>query len=162
MSDVRTLRLASVQLTAGLLGQFLRYQRVVLSELRTHAPGDWAGRFAFAHAKALAESKLDSLTQQKIRVLVSDFCGRRSACLVVKQVIAENEHQLAHTPGDEKATAMLQRASRELPKLESLAELESRYGAEAVGLLKADELELVTLHRDLARLEGGPGHVHQA
>ncbi len=162
MSDVRTLRLASVLLTPELLTQFLRYQRVVLSELRTHTPGDWAGRFAFAHAKALSESKLDSLTQQKLRVLVSDFCGRRSAALTVKQAIAESEHQLAHTPGDEKAQAMLLRAKKELPELENLAEFESRYGAEAVAQLKAEELELVTLHRDLARLEGGPGHVHQA
>jgi hypothetical protein len=151
-----------VKLTSELMTQFLRYQRVVLAELRTQAPGDWAGRFAFAHAKALAESKLDALTQQKLRVLVSDFAGRRSAALTVKQRIAESEHQLAGHSPDAKATLMLQRARVELPKLEDLSEFSSRYGAEAVALLRADELELVTLHRDLARVEGGPGHVHQA
>jgi len=159
MSDLNTLRLASVKLSPELLAQFLRYQRVVLSELSAHQPGDWAGRFAFAHARGLTESKLEGLTLQKLRVLVSDFCGRRSAALTVKQRIADAEHQLA-AKADPKTQQLLERARKELPKLEDLTEYEDRYGAEAVALLRSDELELVTLHRDLARIEGGPGHVH--
>ncbi len=160
MSDVRTLRLASIQLTAELLARFQRYQRVMVSELNHHKPDEWAGLFAFAHAKALTESKLDSLSQQQLRAMVSDFCGRRSAALTVKQRIAEGEHQRAEGKADSKTEAMLQRARVELPKLEDLAEFTVRYGEGAVALLRGAELELVTLHRDLARLEGGPGHVH--
>ncbi len=160
MSDARTLRLAAVKLTPGLLAQFLLYQRVVLSELGAHQPGEWAGRFAFAHAKGLTESKLDNLTHQKLRALISDFCGRRSAALTVKQRVADAEHQVLNGKGDSKMQLLLERARKELPKLEDLSEFEHRFGAEAVALLKADELELVTLHRDLARIEGGPGHVH--
>lgn len=160
MTDVKTLRLASVQLTAPLLAQFLTYQRVLLAELARHtAERDWAGRFAFAHAKALAESALDTLTQQKLRALISDFCGRRSAALTVKQRVAELTHQLM-SHADAKAELVLQRAKTDLPKLEDLGELEKRYGAEALSLLRSSELELVTLHRDLAHVEGG-GHLHQ-
>ncbi len=160
MSDVRTLRLASVALTPDLLTRFLRYQRVLAGELKKTALGEWGGKFAFAHAKALAESTLDPLTQQKLRVLVSDFCGRRSAALTVRQRIAEAEHELIQTGPNQKTQTLLDRARRELPKLENLTEFESRYGAAAMALLRADELELVTLHRDLAHLEGGPGHIH--
>ena len=80
--------------------------------------------------------------------------------MTVKQRIAEGEHQRAEGKADSKTEAMLQRARVELPKLEDLAEFTVRYGEGAVALLRGAELELVTLHRDLARLEGGPGHVH--
>jgi hypothetical protein len=157
MNDVKTLRLASLLLTPALLEAFLKYQRVLLAELAP-AQGEWAGRFAFAHGRALAESGLDVQHHSKLKALVGDFCGRRSACLTVQQKVAELEAQ-AHRGLGPKQQAMLARARVELPKLTDLSEFSSRYGQEALGLLQAHELELVSLHRDLARVEGG-GHVH--
>ncbi|MBL8921818.1 MAG: hypothetical protein JNJ54_23370 [Myxococcaceae bacterium] len=168
MSDVKTLRLASAQLTAESLEAFLTYQRTLLSALA--ASGDaqhatWAGRFAFAHGTALAESGLDALTQQRLKVLVSEFCGKRSAWLTVKQRAADAEaavHQAkAHgRPVPEKEALILSRASAELHRLEDFSPFAARYGPEALELLRGRDLEVVTLHRELSRLEGSGGHLH--
>ncbi len=167
MSDVKTMRLASVQLTLPLLEQFMKYQRVLLSELAGATQYDWAGRFAFAHGRALTESGLDGLTQQKVRVLVSEFCGKRSAWLTVRQRIATAQHHLEESKKDgraasDKDTQVLERAKSELPRLEDFSEFRHRYGEEAFLLLKSKELELVTLHQDLAHIEGSGGHLHLA
>jgi hypothetical protein len=167
MSDVKTMRLASVQLTLPLLEQFMRYQRVLLSELAGATQYDWAGRFAFAHSRALTESGLDGMTQQKVRVLVSEFCGKRSAWLTVRQRIATAQHHVEESKKEgqearEKDKEVLQRAQSELPRLEDFSEFRHRYGEDAFLLLKSRELELVTLHQDLARIEGAGGHLHLA
>jgi hypothetical protein len=171
MSDTRTLRLVSPRLTADALEAFLRYQRTLLGLLST-SPQDasntsWAGRFAFAHARALAECQLDVLTQQRIKVLVSEFAGRRSSTLAVKQRLAEAQasvhyaeaHQLPLPP---KERAIVERATAELHRLENFEAFVERYGEEAHALLASRELEIVTLHRDLSRLEGAGGHLHSA
>lgn len=168
MSDVKTLRLASAQLTAESLDAFLVYQRTLIGSLSGTAGPEhttWAGRFAFAHGKALAESGLDALTQQRLKVLVGEFCGKRSAWLTVKQRVAEAE-TVVHTARTNaksppaKEVALLERARAELSKLEDFSAFVSRYGPEAFSLLSARELEVVSLHRDLSRLEGSGGHLH--
>lgn len=170
MSDVKTLRLASAQLSSESLDAFVTYQRTLLSALAGTADpqhSTWAGRFAFAHGKALAESGLDALTQQRIKVLVSEFCGKRSAWLTVKQRVAEAEAAVhraktAGLPPPEKEVSLLTRATAELDRLEDFSAFADRYGDRALELLKARDLELVTLHRDLSRLEGSGGHLHPA
>jgi len=164
MADLKTLRLASIALTAGLLDQYVRYQRVVIAELARPAGGEWSGRFAFAHGRAVAECTFDALTLAKVKALVVEFCGKRSAVLTVRERVARAERALAEAqatgqPPPQKEQALVARARRELPPLEDLRDFEARYGAEARALLLAREAELVTLHRELARLEGG-GHVH--
>ncbi|MBE2249660.1 MAG: hypothetical protein IAE78_08930 [Myxococcus sp.] len=170
MSDVKTLRLVSAQLTQPTLDAFLVYERTVIGALAsTWEPPEtsWAGRFAFAHAKGLAESGLDPLTQQRIKVPVSEFCGKRSAWLTVKQRVADAEaalHQArAHQqPEPEKERALLARASGELARLGDFSGFIRRYGQQAFELLTERELELVTLHRQLSRLEGPGGHLHRS
>lgn len=148
--DLKTLRLASLQLSAERLEAFVVYQRTLLTELARSQPGEWSGRYAFAHGHALATSKLDLVEMGKLKSLVGDFCGRRSTVQQLKE-------RLAAGGADE---AKLERARQELPRLEDLKSFEERYGKEAVGLLMAREAELVQLHRELAKQEGGGGHLH--
>lgn len=170
MSDVKTLRLASAQLTREALDAFVTYQRSLVSRLTSSSDGaasTWAGRFAFAHSQALGESKLDALTQQRLKVLVSEYCGKRSAWLTVKQRAADAE-RLVHEakavgkPAPPKEMGLLERVNGELARLDDFSAFAHRYGPEALELLRARDLELVTLHRDLSRLEGSGGHLHQA
>lgn len=159
MSDLKTLRLSSIQLTGALLDQYLRYQRVLLRELTARPKGEWAGRMAFAHGQAVGDCGLDTLTLQKVKTIVTAFCGRRSAWLAVQQRVAQAEGAVALArahgrPPAPHELALLERARDELPGLADLGELEARYGAEAVSLLTSRELELVTQHRELARAEG--------
>ncbi len=170
MSDVKTLRLASAQLTRESLDAFVTYQRSLVSGLTSTSGGEastWAGRFAFAHSQALTESTLDALTQQRLKVLVSEYCGKRSAWLTVKQRVADAErivHEAnAHgRPPPPRELALLERVQAELAKLDDFSAFAHRYGVDALDLLRARDLELVTLHRDLARLEGSGGHLHPA
>ncbi|MEW5740437.1 MAG: hypothetical protein AB1938_16025 [Myxococcota bacterium] len=152
--DLKTLRLASIALSKELLDQFVAYQRTLLAELARSQQADWSGRFAFAHGRALAASRLDLVTLGKVKAAVGEFCGRRSAALEVQTKLA------GLSPGDPKAAAVRERAQKELPRLERLDDLEARYGKDAVALLQGRESELVALHRDLARAEGGQGHLH--
>lgn len=147
--DLKTLRLASLQLSAERLEAFVVYQRTVLAELARSPQGEWSGRYAFAHGHALAASKLDLVELGKLKSLVGDFCGKRSTVQQLKEKLTAG--------GDE---AKLARARQELPRLEDLTPFEERYGKEAVTLLMGRELELVQLHRELAKQEGGAGHLH--
>lgn len=144
------MRLASLQLSAERLDGFVTYQRTLLDELARAPASDWSGKYAFAHARALTVSKLDLVELGKLKSMVGDFCGRRSA-------LAQVRERLAHA--GEKDAALLARAQKELPRLESLAPFEERYGKEAVALLQERESQLLALHRELAQREGG-GHVH--
>jgi len=147
--DLKTLRLASLQLSPERLDAFVTYERTMLAELASAGGNDWSGRYAFAHAKALSASKLDLVEYGKLKALVADFCGRRSTFLQVKTRIDSGA-----LTGEK-----LARAKAELPKLGDVSEFEARYGVDAVKLLQSREAELVQLHRDLAAKEGG-GHVH--
>ncbi|MFO0600120.1 MAG: hypothetical protein U0228_32730 [Myxococcaceae bacterium] len=149
MTDLKTLRLATIQLSPERLDAFVAYQRTLLAELARSAPGEWSGRYAFAHGHALAASKLDLVELGKLKALIGDFCGKRSTVAQLKERIAAG--------GDE---AKVSRARQELPRLEDLTAFQERYGAEAAALLMARETELVQLHRDLAKQEGGGGHLH--
>lgn len=151
--DLKTLRLASLQLSPERLEAFVVYQRTMLAELEAAPAADWSGKYAFAHGKALAASKLDLVEYGKLKALVGDYCGKRSAYLQVQERVAQ-----AKAGGSPKDAVILSRAEAELPKLADLSELEERYGAEAVGLLRGRDGELVTLHRALAHREGG--HLH--
>lgn len=152
VTDLKTLRLASLQLDAKRLDAFVRYEKTLLDELRSAAGAeDWSGRYAFAHGKALTASGLDLVELGKLKSLVADFSGRRSNVAQLKARLASG--------APAKHPAVLDRARAELPRLEDLSAFEARYGAEAVALLMAREAELVELHRELARQEGG-GHLH--
>lgn len=161
MVDVKTLRLASLQLTEELLERFLAYERCLLAALAeaAHHP-DWAGRYAFSHARALAESGLDALTQQHLKAMVADFCGKRTAWLTVKERVAQAELRTASRQATAADEVLLSRARAELPRLEDLGDFEARYGAAALELLRSHELELVSLHQHLVRVEGSGGHLH--
>ncbi|MBL8917194.1 MAG: hypothetical protein JNM17_41200, partial [Archangium sp.] len=86
--DLKTLRLASLQLSPERLEAFVTYQRTLLTELARSQPGDWSGRYAFAHGHALAASKLDLVEMGKLKSLVGDFCGRRSTVAQLKEKLA--------------------------------------------------------------------------
>jgi hypothetical protein len=152
MSDLKTLRLASLQLSPERLEAFVVYQRTLLAELARATATDWSGRYAFAHGHALAASKLDLVELGKLKSLVGDFCGRRTS-------LAQLKARIEKGGTTEKDLAVVARAQKELRRFEDLAPFEDRYGKDALALLLAREAELLTLHRDLARSEG-TGHVH--
>ena len=153
--DLKTLRMASIALNGALLDQFVVYQRTLLTELARSQEAEWSGRYAFAHGHALAASKLDLVELGKVKALVGEFCGRRSALKAVSERVAQV------SPSDAKGRKVLERAEKELPRLKGLSDLEARYGKDAVALLSAREDELVSLHRALVRAEGGgEGHLH--
>jgi hypothetical protein len=153
--DLKTLRLASIELTGDRLEQFVTYQRTLLVELAKSTEAEWSDRYALAHGHALAASRLDLVELGKLKALVGEFCGRRSAL----QAVTERAAQV--TAVDAKGLQVLERLEKELPRLKSLADLEERYGKAAVALLTAREDELVSLHRALVRAEGGgQGHLH--
>ena len=150
--DLKTLKLASLQLDARRLEAFITYEKTLLHELDRSDLPDWSGRYAFAHGKALTASGLDLVELGKLKSLVGDFSGRRSN-------VAQIKARLAAGPAQGKPASSLDRARAELPRLEDLSGFQERYGADAVGLLLAREAELVELHRELARREG-QGHLH--
>ncbi len=153
MADERTLRLASLQLTAELLEQFITYEQALLAALKGAGKSEWAGRYAFGHAEALKASKLDALVQQKLRVQVQDFCGKASAIYNVKTRLAV----VANKPG--KDAEAVEKMKRELAALEAMHDFTLRYGEAAVQLLKARSAELLALHETLVKAEG-TGHLH--
>lgn len=152
MTDLKTLRLASLQLSTERLEAFVVYQRTLLAELARAPAADWSGKYAFAHGHALAASRLDLVELGKLKSLVGDFCGRRSS-------LAQVRERIARGGTTEKDAQIVARAQKELPRLEDLSGFEERYGRDAVALLVAREVELLDLHRELARREG-TGHVH--
>lgn len=158
MSDARTLRLAHPDITPEKIEAFVVYQRTLLRSLMDISGDDWAGRFAFAHAKALKKSGLDPLEQKRTAADAASFCGRRSAIAEVKARIRELE---AHRPNlSAKEAAMLERAPEELARLEDLSDLEATLGSTTMASFRAREVELLELHRAVASAEGR-GHVHR-
>jgi hypothetical protein len=141
MTDLKTLRLATLQLSFERLEAFVVYQRTLLAQLTEAGTSEWNGAYAFAHGKALAASKLDLIDLGKLKAMVGAFCGRRSALNEVRERLEKKG------------------AVAELRRLEDLSPFFDRYGAEAVELMLAREKELVQLHRELAHREGG-GHLH--
>jgi hypothetical protein len=152
MDDLPTLRLASLQLSPERLETFVVYQRTLVEALVAEGPTEWSGKYAFAHAKALAASKIDLLELGKLKSMVGDFCGRRSAALALKS----RAERPSEGPSDDQRA---EQARREIPRLEDLSNFEARYGHLASALLVAREAELLALHRALAKWEG-TGHVH--
>lgn len=154
MTDVKTLRLASLQLSPERLEAFVTYQRTMLHQLAVAPPGEWSGRYAFAHGRALAASKLDLVDLGKLKSMVADFCGKRSSLAQIRERIAR-----APAEPDAKEAQLLAKARGELPRLEDLSAFRHRHGEEATALLLDREAELVSLHRELAQREGA-GHLH--
>ncbi len=144
--------LASLALTTARLDAFLTYQRALLRELAASSEATtWSGRYAFAHGRALLESKLDTVELGKLKAMVADFCARRGTYRDLKERLERG--------GDDEAKAARIRA--ELPRLEDLSEFTGRYGEAASQLLREREAEVLELHRALAQVEGR-GHLHPA
>ena len=152
MTDLKTLRLASLQLSPERLEGFITYQRTLLTELARAPASEWNGRYAFAHGRALAACQLDLQELGKLKSMVGDFCGRRSAAQQVKDRLTT----IGDSPKDAQIAA---RAQKSLHKIDDMALFAERYGAEALALVRAREPELLLLHRELAKQEG-TGHLH--
>jgi hypothetical protein len=160
--DLKTLTLASIELTGQRLDQFLTYQRVLLEELgRTVAGEGWSGRFAFAHQHALAKAGLDVVTYEKVRAQVGDYYARATTVATVRERVAQARSSLeaaraAARPSDPADVRLLARADQELPALEDWTEFRTRYGVAALELLRSREVEVTRLHREVAVAEGCP------
>jgi hypothetical protein len=157
MSDARTLRLAHPDVPPEKVEAFVVYQRTLLRALMDMSGDDWAGRFAFGHAKALKASGLDPLEQKRIAASAANFCGRRSAVAEVKVRIRELKARQPNLSARE--ASLLEKAPAELEKLEDLSELESTLGSVTMTAFRAREVELLELHRAVASAEGR-GHIH--
>jgi hypothetical protein len=164
MADARTLRLAHPDVTPEKLEAFVRYQKVLLKALIDSSGDDWAGRFAFSHAKGLKESGLDALEQRRIASAVEAFCGRRWSARTVAERLEVARKNVADatargTKPSAKDATLVEKAPDELAHLEDLSELEAKLGAVTLASLKAREAEILELHRDVAQAEGR-GHLH--
>lgn len=159
MSDARTQSLAYPQLNAAQVDAYIVYQRTLLKSLLDSSGDDWAGRFAFAHAKALKASKLDLLEQKQIGVVAAAYCGRRSSAQAVEERLAQAKAALAKGQASPKDMGVIEKAPAELERLDDMSELAQVYGAKTLQLLAAKEAELIELHRSVAKAEG-QGHVH--
>ena len=157
MTDARTLRLAHPDVTPDQVEAFVVYQRTLLRALMDTSGDDWAGRFAFGHAKALKASGLEPLAQRRIASSVASFCGRRSAVAEVKARVRELKAR--HPNLSDREASILDKAPAELAKLEDSTELEAILGGVTMASFRAREVELLELHRAVASAEGR-GHVH--
>jgi hypothetical protein len=160
--DLKTLTLASIELTPERLEQFLTYQQVLLAELgHSEATGGWSGRFAFAHQHALAKAGLDVVTYEKVRAQVGDFHARSATVARVRERVSQARLSLEAAraggatpdPADQR---LLARADQELPALEDWTDFRNRYGAAALALLQSRGGEVARLHREVAVAEGCP------
>jgi hypothetical protein len=164
MTDARTLRLAHPDVSPEQVEAFIRYQRTMLKALMETSGDDWAGRFAFGHARALKASGLDPLDQRRIASAAESFCGRRWAARTVTDRLAEARARVeeARARGAEapaREISLIEKAPEELKHLEDLSELEEVLGPATMASLKSREAELLELHRSVAAAEGR-GHVH--
>jgi hypothetical protein len=164
MSDSRTTRLAHPDQTPERVQQFINYQRTLLKALLETSGDDWAGRFAFGHAKALKECGLEPQELRRVAAAVESFCGRRWSAKQVADRIAEAKARVesANKRGVEapaREASIVANTPKELAKLEDLTELEAVLGTVTLASLKAREVELLELHRAVASAEGR-GHVH--
>jgi hypothetical protein len=156
-ADARTLRLAHPDVSPERLNAFILYQRALLRSLMDTSGEDWAGRFAFGHAKALRESGLDPLMQKQIASAAASFCGRRSAVAEVQRRMNELR---ARSPNlNAREASILAKAPDELKRLEDMSELEGTLGGATMASFREREVELLELHRAVASAEGR-GHVH--
>ncbi|MBK7863375.1 MAG: hypothetical protein IPJ65_33195 [Archangiaceae bacterium] len=157
MSDARTLRLAHPDVSAEALEAFIAYQRTLLRTLMDSSGEDWAGRYAFGHAKALKASGLEPLAQRQIAAAAASFCGRCSAIVEVKARLRELKIRAPNLSARE--AQVMERAPKELARLEDFGELEATLGAVTMANFRAREVEMLELHRAVASAEGR-GHVH--
>jgi hypothetical protein len=149
-ADHRTLRLAAPLVTVERLEQLVRYQRAWLLALRRLGPGH-GGSFAAAQQEALAHAGLSVREQGELEAIVRDFCGKRWSLRTLEE---RRRHLLSKQARKELSDAeaeKLERLSSELLKLDVMPALERRYGAEAIGLLRAREEELLALHQEIGQ-----------
>lgn len=156
MRDERTLRLSSAGLTPALRDAYLAYQRELLRALATTGIGDWAGRFAFAHAQALTAARLDAHGHALAQRVVRAFCGQRLTSRRLAERLAELSALPSPTP---KQQERLRSLRTELPRVADTADLAAVHGSDALAVLEEKAEELVLLHQALAKAEGA-GHLH--
>jgi hypothetical protein len=150
--DSRTLRLASPPLDDAQLEALLRYQRAFLAHAEPRRPAGplSAALLSEAHAAGLAASGLDVKQVERGSALLRAFAGRRWTLQRVRTRYAELQGEQTSRAAEQRA-----RVEEELARLESLQELEQRYGSELVSRLLAREAELVDLHTRLGGLLQG-------
>ncbi len=123
-SDVKTIRLATLQLTMSNLQSFIVYQQTLLAELLRKTDDSPESALARAHAVAQKAAALDSVELQKLKAQVGAFC-----------VGARVEQRLLKVSS---------------PKAYDWAPFIERYGEQALALLRGQEGALVTLDNELS------------
>lgn len=143
--DVKTLRMATPELSREALRGYLEYQRAFLQAVEAQAhvshPFGWEGRFARADELARVQSGLDAEQVSRMRALCDDYCGR--------QTTAERLRQAAEDGSLETEVAEKARARAQL--LASLELLRERYGEGWLEALEALRPELLDLHQRINR-----------
>jgi hypothetical protein len=123
-SDVKTIRLATLQLTTSNLQSFIVYQQTLLEELLRKTEDSAEVALARAHAVAQKAASLDSVELQKLKAQVGAFC-----------VGARVEQRLMKVSS---------------PKAYDWAPFVERYGEQALALLRAQQDRLVSLDNELS------------
>jgi hypothetical protein len=153
-ADAKTLRLTSPIVTPERLDQLVRYQRLWLDILKRLG----SDALAEVDREALAQSGMDARELQALLAIVRDFCGKRWTLRTLERRQTELQVKRDNDGLDERETQKLESLDAELHKLDSMKQLERRWGAAAVHLLRQREDELIALHQAVGQaLRQGPG-----
>ncbi len=138
--DLKTLRLATPELTPDLLAGYLAYQRSLVAELKRQIGPNGLAR---AHQAAQTACGLSAKELTRIGPVVADFAGKRWTAkqLAKKHDTLADRGQL--TPPEQETLAKL---AKELVRLNDLTALEQRYGKDILRILRANEEEVLALH----------------
>ncbi|HLL55089.1 MAG TPA: hypothetical protein VK447_16150 [Myxococcaceae bacterium] len=154
-ADIKTLRLAAAVVTPERLDQLVRYQRAWLEAVKRLG----SDAMAEVDAEALAKSGMAPAELGALLALVRDFCGKRWTMRTLERRHAELQNKRDNDGLDEREARKLESLDAELHKLDTLKQLERRYGAPAVLLLRSREDELIALHQAVGQaLRQGPAN----
>ncbi|MBF5040890.1 hypothetical protein FGE12_00695 [Aggregicoccus sp. 17bor-14] len=148
--DSRTLRLASPGIDEVRLRALLRYQEAFLAHAEGRPGAAAPATLAEAHAKGLEASALGVKEVERGLALLRAFGGRRWTLQRVRTRYAELQGEDSPRAAERRA-----RVEEELARLESLQELEQRYGPEQVALLLAHEPQILALHTRMGQVLQG-------
>ena len=152
-ADARTLRLAAPLVTAERLAGYIRYLEAfqsLLSATPIRGSGD-AAHVADSHRRAQLDSGVDLDCFGPLSALVADFAAKRGTVQALRRRLDE----LSEREGDLGLLERTEAIRKELIRLDTLAALERRYGAEAMALLMEHESLLIRLQSEVTRALAG-------
>jgi len=140
--DVKTLRMASPEVSEAWVSAYLRYQSALLASLErgdTDAGPSAEARLAQAHHGAREASGLQPEALSRLQAVCADYCGRLRTAEELRRAL----------DGGNVDEERAKRARLQLRILEDWSAFRSRYGDAAVDALEQQKGPLLDFHRRL-------------